>query len=383
MIQLGSDVIQNHPWSQKLRHKSVAVVSNVTGVDGRLRLTIDQLAEMNQVNLSCVFSPEHGLFGVAQAGEKVGSTFQPRWKVPIYSLYGDNYKPSRAQLDGIELIIIEFQDVGLRYYTYLSTMFYIMEAASEMGIPVWVLDRPNPLNGIQVEGGLLSDGYQSFVGLHPIPVRSSLTIGELALLFNTYLSKPCTIEIVPMNGWERDMCFNQTGLIWVPPSLNIPTFETVLSYAGMCFFEGTNISEGRGTTKPFEWIGAPWIDGENVAKHWNESKIPGTIARAVKFSPAFSKYQGEVCSGVQIHITDSRRPLVDLGVQLLSIIKEMYPDQVHWIQSKDQRYFIDLLSGSDALRQTINQQLPVAALLSRWLDESKHFWKYSQGVHFY
>lgn len=382
---LGSDRLHEDIWLQKMRGKRVAIVTNSTGVNSEFINIIDQISEMQSITLSAIFGPEHGLYGVAQAGVAVEDSIDNKWGVPIYSLYGDNLKPSKSQLKDIDIILIELQDVGLRYYTYLYTMSFVLEAASDLGITVVVLDRPNPLNGIIVEGGILRQECSSFVGLHPIPIRHGLTIGELAILFNSYLPRPCDLTIVPLVGWLRDYDYNLIMNPWFPPSLNLPHYNSVLSYAGMCLFEGTNISEGRGTTKPFEWIGAPWIDGELVARTWKEKGIDGTIARPIQFSPTFSKYRGEVCSGVQIHILNSNHNhnLVSLGVKLLSIIKDHYPDDVNWVKYKDDRYFIDLLSGSQSLRKLVDEGEDVENLLAEWRGESFSFKEATKGIHLY
>jgi uncharacterized protein YbbC (DUF1343 family) len=253
-------------------------------------------------------------------------------------------------LVGLDVLVYDIQDVGARYYTFISTLLLAMKSAAEHGHDFIVLDRPNPIRGDCIEGNLLQPKFQSFVGVHPLPIRHGMTVGELARLFKAELDLDLRLEVVPMRGWTRSMWYDQTGLPWVPPSPNMPTLETATLYPGVCLIEGTNLSEGRGTTKPFEWIGAPWLKAEKWAETLNDLSIPGVRFRPIHFTPTFSKYANEGCHGVQIHIMDreTAKP-TEIALHLISTALRDYPDRFEFRQSRG-RSFFDLLAGTDTLR---------------------------------
>jgi uncharacterized protein YbbC (DUF1343 family) len=365
--------------------KRVGLITNPTGVDSRLRTTVDLLSGHPEVDLVALYGPEHGIRGNAQAGEYVPFYIDEKYGVPVFSLYGQSLKPppgmlkdideymrsfdtdvagkvpEGAMVDGIDVLIFDVQDVGTRIYTYMATMAYAMQAAAEAGIDFIVLDRPNPVNGVDMEGPVLEHPeFSSFVGLYPIPVRFGMTIGELALLFNDkFLEKKARLTVVAMEGWKRPMWFDETGLPWVIPSPNMPTLETAAVYPGQVYFEGTNLSEGRGTTRPFEMFGAPWIDGHELAKKLNELGLPGVAFREAWFTPWFSKFQGRLCGGCQVHVTE-RKAYRSFATALHAIktVRDMYPDDFAFHPD-----YFDKIMGTDKVRLALEAGETVAAIL--------------------
>ena len=257
----------------------------------------------------------------------------PRLHIPVYSLYGDHREPTAEMLEGLDVLLVDLQDVGARYYTFIWTMYLSMRACERCDIAVVVLDRPNPINGVTIEGPVLDPSYKSFVGMHPIPVRHGHTIGELAQRFCDETFHDCELFVLPMKNWERAMWFDQTGLPWVMPSPNMPTLDTATVYPGMCLFEGTNISEGRGTTRPFEIFGAPFIDTERLSTELNGLKLPGVFFRENYFQPTFQKFAGQLCSGAQLHVVDrnSFRPF-ETSIEIIRAIRSLYPNDFEWKQ---------------------------------------------------
>jgi uncharacterized protein YbbC (DUF1343 family) len=293
--------------------------------------------EIDDVELKVIFSPEHGLFGESEAGEKINYTDIE--KLPkVISLYGGTRKPSAEMLEGVNLIIYDIQDIGARFYTYISTLGLVMETGAELGIPILVLDRPNPIRGDIIEGPTLDLAYRSFVGHYPIPTRYGGTVGELAIeiLKNKWINPLPELEIIKMEGWQPNAWFDQTDLPWIPPSPNIPDLKTAIIYPGMCVFEATNVSEGRGTLNPFKWIGAPWIDGKKLSQVLNNFKLPGVVFVPKTFTPKTitgksenPKYKNKKCSGIEVWITDrDKYRSIDVGVLTLFSIYNMYPNKI-------------------------------------------------------
>ncbi len=356
--------------------RRVGLVTNVTGVDRDLISTVQRLHAHPAVTLGALFGPEHGLHGAAQDAVEVGAYTDARTGLPVYSLYGAHYKPTPAMLDGLDVLIFDMQDAGVRFYTYLSTLAHVMQAAAAHGLPVIVLDRPAPLNGVVVEGPVLEPAHASFVGMYPIPIRYGMTIGELAKLFNSAFDINCDLTVAPLEGWTRAMWYDQTGLPFVPPSPNLPTLDAMTVYPGTCLFEGTNLSEGRGTTHPFEYIGAPWIEAETLAEALNARALPGLRFRPVYFTPSFSKHAGVTCGGVQLHVRnrDRFRP-VETALHMLAVIKAMYPHDFAWggAPVHDGRYSIDRLSGSTRVRAHLDAGAPVPELVASWAAELAAF----------
>ncbi len=384
MITLGITRLLTE-YQEWIDGKSVGLLTNHTGVDENLIHTIELLGEFNLVAL---FSPEHGLWGAAQDGVKItDSKYRQNQEetekkaLQVYSLYGSTPLVWTEVLKDIDVIIYDIQDVGVRYYTYLGTLFETMKALdieqramesdpyNKRGVECIIADRPNPIGGTQIEGPMLDPSYTSLVGPYPIPVRYGLTIGEVAKLYHTEQGFTFPLKIAQMIGWHRDMWFNETGLPWVPPSPNMPTLETATLYPGTCLFEGTKLSEGRGTTKPFEHIGAPWIDNQQWLTRLNEKQFPGILFRPIVFTPQYSKYEGEVCQGVAIHITDQKQVNpIEVAVWMLSTLSFEFPDDF-----KIWEAHFDRLAGSSTLRNAL-----VGTGIPRPIEEITEEW--SAGI---
>ena len=323
-------------WPEKFRGARVGALLHPASVSAKLEHTSNVLEQHNGdlFRLAAFFGPQHGFHGETQDNMVEWKSYEhPRLGIPIHSLYGDHREPTGEMLDDIDLLLVDLQDVGARYYTFVWTMYLCMRACEKAGVPVLVLDRPNPINGITTEGPTLDPEYRSFVGLHPIPVRHARTIGELARQFRDEAFPNCGLSILPMKNWQRAMWFDQTGLRWVMPSPNMPTLDTATVYAGMCLLEGTNISEGRGTTRPFEIFGAPFINAEVLCCELNNSKLPGVFFRENYFEPTFHKFAGELCGGAQLHVIDRKTfcPFMT-GVELIKRIRKIYSEQFQWKQ---------------------------------------------------
>jgi uncharacterized protein YbbC (DUF1343 family) len=371
----GLDVLRRdgHPW---LRDRRVGLITNPVGITHDLQNGIDVLYRHPDCRLVALYGPEHGLRGDAQDAIPIETATDPRTGLPVYSLYGPTQKPTPEMLAGVDLLIVDLQDAGVRFYTYLYTMAYAMQAAAEQGIPILVLDRPTPIGGEAVEGPILDPAYASFVGLYPIPIRPGMTISELALLFNAEFGISAELDAVRCQGWRRNLWFDQTGLPWVMPSPNLPTLDSATVYPGTCLIEGTNVSEGRGTTRPFELIGAPWIDPYALADAMNALALPGVRFRPAYFTPVFSKHQGVLCAGVQLHVHD-RLALhsVAVAVHLIQAIRQLHPDRFEWRPPWEPggRWPIDLLSGSDALRKQIEADVPAGEIIASWEPGLREF----------
>ncbi|MCW3794503.1 DUF1343 domain-containing protein [Paenibacillus sp. LS1] len=368
-VKTGVDLLSrglSHPWLTDTR---IGLITNPTGITADFVSTIDVCAGLSNAELTALYACEHGLDGELQAGVRFGDMLHPRFGIPVFSLYGDYKKPTPAMLAGVDTVLFDIQDVGIRYYTYVSTLFHMMEACAGAGKRLLILDRPNPLGGNAVEGGVLNAGYESLVGAWRVPVRTGMTVGELALMVNSELEVPCQLDVVAMEGWHRSMEFTNCGLPWMLPSPNMPTLDSVRVYAGTCLFEGTNVSEGRGTTRPFEWIGAPWVEGERLAERFREYKLEGVHVHPVYMSPTFSKHAGELCGGVRIFVTDSRKfRAVETGLVLLHELASIYPEQFRWLEPPQpgSRYFIDLLTGGRKVREFIHDRAEFVRLIEAW-----------------
>ena len=323
-------------WPEKLCGARIGALLHPASVSASLEhaATILERHDGSLFRLRALFGPQHGYLGQTQDNMVEWQSYEhPRLGIPVFSLYGEYRKPTASMLENLDALLIDLQDVGARYYTFIWTMFLCLRACEKNGIPVVVLDRPNPINGIATEGPTLDPAYRSFVGLHPLPVRHGKTIGELAELFRDEVFPHCSLTVLPMKGWKREMWFDETGLPWVMPSPNMPTLETATVYPGMCLLEGTNISEGRGTTRPFELFGAPFIDAEFFARELNQLQLPGAHFRAAWFQPAFQKFAGEMCAGAQLHVTDRDRFMpYRTGLEIIRTIRRIYGEFFEWKQ---------------------------------------------------
>jgi uncharacterized protein YbbC (DUF1343 family) len=372
-VKPGAERIFEQSYFQHIRDKRVGLITNATGVDSLLRPNYERLAEKAEVRLTALFAPEHGLAGAAQAGETVASDRR------VYSLYGEVNAPTDAMLQDVDVLIYDIQDVGARFYTYISTMLESMKAASRRGIPFIVLDRPSPIDGNRVEGPVLQAGFESFVGIYRLPVRYGMTPGELARLFNEELNLGCRLLVVPMSGWKRSSWYDQTGLPWVMPSPNMPTLETAAVYPGFCLFEGTNLSEGRGTTRPFELIGAPWLNAPELAERLNRVRLPGVLFRSQAYTPWFSKYQGELCQGVQVHVIN--RNTFDPVRSALHFMHEtalLHPDKLTFNASS-----FDRLAGNSWIREALQAGKIVDDIVQNWERDLREFKKKRAGYLLY
>jgi len=327
-----------------------------------------------------LFAPEHGLWGHEQDMEGVGDNVDEWTGLPVISLYGDDpssLRPTAAALDGLDAIVVDLQDIGSRYYTFIYTMAYVMEAARPLGLPVVVLDRPNPIGGTRVEGPLLEAGWESFVGRYPLPVRHGMTAGELARLFNESHGIGCDLRVVAMTGWERSMSFEQTGLPFVPPSPNMPATRTARVYPGGCLIEGTGLSEGRGTTLPFELVGAPGLDARSLCRILRRAGLDGVSFRAASFRPQFQKHAGNACSGVQVIVTAETFQPFESYLAILAAAREIGGDVFSWrtetYEFESDRLAIDLLFGNDWLRRGIEDGIVWRELAARWRPDLERF----------
>jgi uncharacterized protein YbbC (DUF1343 family) len=388
-VKLGVQVfLEKH--LDLIKGKRVGLITNPTGTDGLLRSTIDLFLANPAIKLVALYGPEHGVRGDAQAGQYVPFYIDrkygiPEYNLPVFSLYGQSLKPEAgmlknidefmrsfdtkemgkvpeaAMVEGIDVMIFDIQDVGTRVYTYVATMAYAMQAAAENGIEFIVLDRPNPINGADMEGPILEyPEFSSFIGLFPIPERHGMTIGELAGLFNDkFLARKARLTVVPMEGWKREMWFDETGLPWVIPSPNMPTLDTAAVYPGLVALEGTNMSEGRGTTKPFELFGAPWIDGYELTKALNLLGLPGVRFREAWFTPSFSKFQGQLCGGCQVHVTDrdAFRPFA-AALHIIKTVRDAYPGKFEFHAG-----YFDQVMGTASVRAALEAGTGVPAIL--------------------
>jgi uncharacterized protein YbbC (DUF1343 family) len=375
-VALGSDRLFD---SGMLSGRRVGVVANPASVDGSFRHVVDRAASAPGVTLAAVFGPQHG-FRADLQDNMIESPHarDARRRVPVYSLYSDTREPTAEMLAGLDALVIDLQDVGARIYTFVYTMANCLRAAARHGVPVIVCDRPNPIGGSAIEGPMLVEGYESFVGLFPIPMRHGMTIGELARLFNERFGIGADLEVVPLEGWGREMYWDETGLAWIMPSPNMPTLDTAVVYPGGVLFEGTQLSEGRGTTRPFELLGAPGIDAEPFAARLNALGIEGAHFRPAVFEPTFQKHARLECGGCQIHVTDRRsfRPVL-AGVAVMGEFHRAAPDRFAWREPPYEyvhdRMPIDILSGSDRLRQAIEADVPAREIAREWDAGTREF----------
>jgi uncharacterized protein YbbC (DUF1343 family) len=365
-----------------VRGRRVGLITNHTGIAltaggqaaGAAReggSTIDALFAAPEVELVALFGPEHGLRGTAEAGEKVEGGVDGRTGLPIHSLYGATLRPSPEMLDGIEMLLFDMQDVGARYYTYVSTMAYAMEAAGEQGIPFLVLDRPNPIRGDVVQGNVLDPEFSTFVGLYPVPMRHGMTAGELARMYVGEFGVEVDLHVIPADGWRRSMAFDSTGLPWVAPSPNLPSLESALAYPGTCLFEGTPLSVGRGTDHAFQWVGAPWLDGESLAQRMNARGIPGVRFEAARFTPRDAgdgKFNDEEIQGVRLV---PLRSDFDAPRAAVALLLETFRDSGDRWQWREAHF--DRLAGTDALRLGIEEGLDLDALTRDWAAQQDRF----------
>ncbi len=362
-------------WPGHLKGARAGLVVHPASVDKNLIHAVDHFISTSVCRLSALFGPQHGIRGETQDNMIEWKGFRDRRTgLQVFSLYGSTRKPTERMLREIDVLVIDLQDIGARYYTYIWTMYLCMEAGNESGKAVVILDRPNPITGRYIEGPVLDEEFSSFVGLKPLPVRHGMTIGEIGLYFYKNYFPSLDFHVIKMKGWNRDQWFDNTGLPWVMPSPNIPILESAIVYPGMCLIEGTNISEGRGTTRPFEIFGAPFIDPDRLVSRLYSFRLPGVRFRPLYFKPTFNKYAEKVCGGAQIHVTNRERfrPF-KTGVAIIKAIHDLYPDRFRWrrppYEYEYRRLPIDILTGSDKLRPKIERGISLKEMEDWWRHE--------------
>jgi uncharacterized protein YbbC (DUF1343 family) len=368
-VALGSDRLLD---SDRLSGRRVGVVCNPASIDGRFRHVADRLASDSRLRLGALFGPQHGFRSDVQENMiETGHSRDEARRLPVYSLYSETREPTGDMLRDLDVLVVDLQDVGTRIYTYIYTMAYCLRAARRHGVKVIVCDRPNPIGGDAVEGPMLDAGFESFVGLYPIPMRHGMTIGELARLFNEHFGIGADLEVIAMDGWRRHIYADETDLPWVLPSPNIPTVDSAVVYPGTVLFEGTNVSEGRGTTRPFELVGAPWVTAERFADGLNALTLPGVHFRPAVFEPTFHKHAKTTCGGCQIHVLDRRLfRSVETGVALLAAFRAASPDAFAWreppYEYEPEKPPIDILAGSSDLRTQIDAGISARDIARSW-----------------
>jgi uncharacterized protein YbbC (DUF1343 family) len=378
-VKCGLDVFlekRGGPW----RGRRLGLIAHQASVTADLEPAVQALLRVKGPRLTALFGPEHGLTGAAQDQVEVAPSRDEHTGLPVFSLYGDRREPTAEMLKDVDALMFDLQDIGVRYYTFIWTMALAMKACAKAGKSFVVLDRPNPLGGETREGNILDPFYSSFVGLYPLPVRHGMTCGELALYFNHKFKLGADLHVIKMRGWRRKQWFDQTGAPWVLPSPNMPTLDTAAVYAGMCLLEATNLSEGRGTTRPFEIVGAPFMDSQILAQTLTRKKIPGAVFRPCAFLPTFNKWAGQPCQGIQIHVTDRRRfPSFLTGLLLLQAVRRLWPRNFEWktppYEYETQKPPIDILCGTAAVRQAIESDTDVETLARTWPPALRAFQK--------
>ena len=379
MVILGADNLKKYAhWFEGAK---VGLLTSITGRDSSNRCTIDVLREL--CDLTALFGPEHGVRGDFGAGDEVHNYTDPSTGLPVYSLYGKAGRHfTQEMLDTFDVLVYDIQDIGVRFYTFISSLYNALEDCAKAGKTLIVLDRPNPLGGEVVEGGILDMEYKSFVGCYPMPIRYGLTSGEAAIMMNEEQGFGCDLKIIPCEGWKRDSLFCEWGKVWQAPSPALMTFETTLLYPGLCLVEGTNLSEGRGTAAPFRIIGADYVNAEELMEAFNKENLPGVTSTPVWFTPTASKPQGETCGGIILHVTDTKKlKPVTTGVVLLDVIRKLYPDKFKILPPYTEfgKPMLALLSGGAEMLGDWDRQ----KLLDRFERESREFAEKKKKYHLY
>lgn len=377
-VKLGLEKILEDK-ANLLKNLKVGLICNPASVDRHFRHAADLFFQNSEINLTALFGPQHGIRGDVQDNMvETGHSVDKKTGLPIYSLYSETRQPTEAMLKNLDALVFDLQDVGCRVYTFIYTMANAMKSCAESGKKMFVLDRPNPINGVSVEGSLLESGHESFVGQFPIPMRHGLTVGELAGYFNVEFGINCDLTVVAMDNWNRKDFYDETDSPWVMPSPNMPTIDTAVVFPGTVYFEGTEVSEGRGTTRPFEIIGAPFIDGDELADALESLELPGAVFRPIHFLPTFQKHSGKDCGGVFIHVTDREtfEPVLT-GLALVKTVFDLYPIDFKWKQTPYEYVFdrnpFDVIDGSLKTREFIEKKKDIKELKSSWLEDEKKF----------
>ncbi|MDH3492604.1 MAG: DUF1343 domain-containing protein, partial [Acidobacteriota bacterium] len=378
-IVLGLERFLDAPGSWVGAAERLGLICNQASVDHRYRYAPDLFFDHPDVGLSALFGPQHGIRGDVQDNMiETGHGRDPRTGLPVYSLYSETREPTSSMMEEIDVLVFDLQDIGGRVYTFIYTMANAMRACARHGKRFIVLDRPNPINGIDVEGNLLEEGHESFVGQFPIPMRHGLTAGELAKMFNVRFGIGCDLTVVALEGWDRSVFLDETDAPWVLPSPNMPTVDTATVFPGTVFVEGTEVSEGRGTTRPFELVGAPYIEPESFAEHLNRFELPGVYFRATVFIPGFQKFGGRACGGVFLHVTDRQmfQP-VKTGIAVIKSLIDLYGDAFEWKRTayeyEFERNAFDVIAGSKKLREMLEKGSSLDEIGNSWEDGERNF----------
>lgn len=377
-VKTGLDLFEKR-WPARLRGARVGLVVHPASINNKFHHAADVLLGSKRCRLTALFGPQHGIRGETQDNMIEWKGFRDRkTSLPVFSLYGSSRKPTRSMLKDLDVMVVDLQDVGSRYYTFIWTMELCMQACVENEKSLIVLDRPNPLTGSTVEGTVLRPQFSSFVGSRPLPIRHGMTIGEIGTYLKEEFYGSLDFHVIPMSGWKRKMWCDKTGLPWVLPSPNMPTVETAAVYPGMCLLEGTMMSEGRGTTRPFEIFGAPYIDPEIIVKRLNDFDLPGVIFRPLYFQPTFQKFAGSLCGGAQIHVTYRQRfKPFKTGVAIIKAVHDLYPGHFRWktppYEYEEKKMPIDILAGTDRLRREIERGEELDRMEVWWREESRAF----------
>ncbi len=389
-VEIGLERLLSDPvLRQRLKGKRVGLIAHPASVLPDLTPSAQVLLAAG-VNLTALFAPEHGYTGTVADGEAVTFTTDQVTGLPVFSLYGSGFAPSPEGLALVDLLVYDMQDIGCRFYTYISTLVYVLQAAAELGMEVLVCDRPNPIGGLAVEGPGVEPAYRSFIGIADIPIRHGMTAGELASFFNDRLPKPAPLTVIPMRGWQRGIYFDDCGLPWVATSPAMPSVQTALVYLGTCFFEGINLSDGRGTAQPFELTGAPWLDAPALAATLNKLQLSGVRFRAAWFTPGGGKHKGLVCAGVQTHVTERAtfRPVLS-GLSVLQACLRQDPERAAFLPESWEGLLphFDLLAGGSGIREALLTDVAVAEIAQNWRAfedkfkiDSEHYYLYEGGT---
>ena len=379
-------IAKPHQW---ISNERIGLLCNPASIDRHLNHTRRLVDQTLPEQLKALYSPQHGFFAEKQDNMiESEDIIDPVLQIPVFSLYGQTRMPEARMFEPIDVLLVDLQDVGTRVYTFIYTLSYCLEAARDHNIRVVILDRPNPINGITVEGNCLAPDCVSFVGRYPIPMRHGLTVGEIGILFNDYFGIGCDLEVIPMGGWKRNMWFGDTGLPWVAPSPNLPTPVSTLVYPGQVLWEGTNVSEGRGTTQPFELVGAPFMNVQKILATLEKAKIPGVVFRPAVFEPTSNKWQQRACHGFQIHVTDPRRyqPYATT-LHLLQAVILHHREQFEWkappYEYELERMPIDLIIGDRTIRERLENLDPLDEIEASWQEELDQFKKISKEFQLY
>jgi uncharacterized protein YbbC (DUF1343 family) len=377
-IQTGLDRFLASP-PEAVRGRRIGLLCNPASVDGSLAHAAGGIGRLGEARLTALFSPQHGFYSEKQDNMiESEDDRHPQLGVPVYSLYGKTRAPVETMFEDVDVLVVDLQDVGTRVYTFITTLALCMEAAARFDRDVVVLDRPNPIGGLAVEGNRLDPAFASFVGKYPIPMRHGMTVAELALLFNEAFAVGCRLTVIPMQGWRRSMFFSDTGLAWVAPSPNMPSPDTAAVYPGQVIWEGTNVSEGRGTTQPFELFGAPFIDPAAVLKRLPDTVLSGAVLRTVAFEPTFHKWTGDRCRGFQLHpVNRETFQPCRLSLALLAAVCTLYPDHFQWkpppYEYETEKMPIDLIYGDDRIRRGLSAGCAYGDLAEGWEEDEAAF----------